>query len=223
MQEYGQLALALATQNNLDIQEDVFNRPLESSSNAVNSKNNIEVIAWKKLIDGDKLALGNLYDQYIDILFAYGMYHSKDRGYIMDCIHDLFLDLYKYRKKLSLTTNVKYYLFKSLKRKINKKYKTKDIPVSKEEFQFKFEGNQKNHIASCEENIIVEERLLERNENLLKALKTLTKNQRKILFLRFNEDKTYEEISEIMNISIETARTSIYRAIKKLRKLKFNY
>ncbi len=196
MQEYGQLALALAAQNNLDIHEDVFNQPSETSSNDINFINHEGDIAWKKLIDGDKLALGNLYDQYIDILFSFGMYHSKDRGYIMDCIHDLFLDLYKYRKNLSIRTNVKYYLFKSLKRKINKKYKIKDIPVSKEEFQFKFEGNQKNHIASCEEKIIVEERLSERNQNLLKALKTLTKNQRRVLFLRFNEDRTYEEISE---------------------------
>lgn len=220
MQEYGQLALALATQKKIDIHEDVFNKPSENSFNDVN---HFGIIAWEKLINGDKYALGDLYDQYIDVLFSYGMYHSKDRGYVMDCIHDLFLDLYKYRKKLSTTTNVKYYLFKSLKRKINRKYKTKDIPVSKEEFQFKFEGNKKNHISSCEERIIVEERLLERNQNLLKALKTLTKNQRKILFLRFNEDRTYEEISEIMDISIDTARTSIYRAIKKLRKLKFNY
>lgn len=222
MQEYGQLALALATENNLDISEHVFNQPSETSSYDIESKNNIEVIVWKKLIDGDKLALGNLYDQYIDILFSYGMYHSKDRGYVMDCIHDLFLDLYKYRRNLSETANVKYYLFKSLRRKINKKYKTKDLPVSKEEFLFRFEGTQKNNVASCEQSIIDQEQTLERNSKLSKALKTLTKKQRQVLFLRFNQNRTYEEISEIMDISIETARTSIYRAIKKLRKLKFN-
>ena len=68
--------------------------------------------------------------------------------------------------------------------------------------------------------IIGEEQTLERNNNLSKALKTLTKKQRKVLFLRFNQDRTYQEISEIMGVSIETARTSIYRAIKTLRKLK---
>lgn len=220
MQKYGELALALATENNLDIGEHVFNQPPETSSNDIDILNRIEVITWKKLIDGEKQALGDLYDQYIDILFSYGMYHSKDRGYVMDCIHDLFLDLYKYRKKLSITANVKYYLFKSLRRKINKKYKVKELPVSKEEFQFRFEGTQKNNVASCEEKIIGEEETLERNNNLSKALKTLTKKQRKVLFLRFNQDRTYEEISEIMDVSIETARTSIYRAIKTLRKLK---
>jgi len=220
MQEYGELALALATENNLDISEHVFSQLSETSSNDMDC---VEAIAWKKLIDGDKLALGDLYDQYIDILFSYGMYHSKDRGYVMDCIHDLFLDLYKYRKNLSETVNVKYYLFKSLRRKINKKYKTRELPVSNEEFLFRLEGTQKNNVASCEERIISEEQVLERNNNLSKALKILTKKQRQVLFLRFNQNKTYQEISEIMDISIETARTSIYRAIKKLRKLKFHY
>jgi RNA polymerase sigma-70 factor (ECF subfamily) len=220
MQEYGRLALAIATQNNLDIDEHLFDQPSENSFNDIN---HTDVTAWNKLVDGDKQALGDLYDQFIDVLFSYGMYHARDRGYVMDCIHDLFLDLYKYRKNLSVTANVKYYLFKSLRRKINKKYRVKESPVSNEQFQFRFEGNKKNHIASCEEKIIGEEHIIERNESLLKALKTLTKNQQQVLFLRYNEDKTYEEISEIMNISIETARTSIYRAIKKLRKLNFSY
>lgn len=223
MQDYGELALALATENNLNINEHVYNVKSETSSNNTDAINELQSITWKKLIDGDKLALGELYDQFIDILFSYGMYHAKDRGYVMDCIHDLFLDLYKYRKNLSTKTNVKYYLFKSLKRKINKKYKTKDLPISKEEFQFKFEKNQKNNTASCEDQIIDDEQISERNNNLSKALKTLTAKQREILFLRFNQDKTYKEISEIMGISIETARTSIYRAIKTLRKFKFKH
>lgn len=223
MQEYGELALALATENNLKISEDVFNQLSESSSSGNALANYNDKVAWKKLINGDKLALGDLYDQYVNILFSYGMYHSKDRGYVMDCIHDLFLDLYKYRKNLSKTDNVKYYLFKSLKRKINKKYKTKDLPVSKENFLFTFEGTSKNHSKSCEEEIIAQERILERNNNLSEALKVLTKKQRKVLYLRYNQDRTYEEISDIMGISVETARTSIYRAIKKLRKLKFHY
>lgn len=223
MQEYGELALALATEHNLDINEHVFNQAKESSSTDLFVEKNKGVIAWKKLVEGDKLALGELYDQYIDILFSYGMYHSKDRGYVMDCIHDLFLDLYKYRRNLSVTDNVKYYLFRSLKRKINRKYKTKDLPVSKEEFLYTLEETDKNHSISCEDKIINDEQVSERNSKLSIALKSLTKKQRRVLFLRFSQDRTYEEISEIMDVSIETARTSIYRAIKTLRKQNLHF
>jgi len=223
MQEYGELALALAAEYNIEVNEHVFKQSKEIRSTDLFNEKNKGVITWRKIVEGDKLALGELYDQYIDILFSYGMYHSKDRGYVMDCIHDLFLDLYKYRKNLSVTDNVKYYLFKSLKRKINRKYKTRDLPVSKEEFLYTLDETEKNHSTSCEDKIINDERVSERNSKLAGALKSLTKKQRRVLFLRFSQDRTYEEISEIMDVSIETARTSIYRAIKTLRKQNLHY
>lgn len=178
---------------------------------------------WKAIKEGDTSALGALYDLYIDDLFTYGMYHAQDRSYIMDCIHDLFLDLYKYRLNLSLTDNVKYYLFKSLKRKINKKYRVKNLVLPINFDLTKSIDNIGNrHSMSHEEAIIDSECALERSAKMAEAMKTLTKKQRKCLCLRFDEEKTYEEISEIMGITIQTARTTVYRAIKILRTSKFN-
>ena len=59
---------------------------------------NSELTIWGNLKKGDQTALGELYNLYIDILYSFGIQHSQDRGYVMDCIHDLFVDLYKYRK-----------------------------------------------------------------------------------------------------------------------------
>lgn len=181
-----------------------------------------EQIIWNNLKNGDEVALGELYDLYVDILFAFGIHHSKDRSYVMDCIHDLFLDLYKYRKRLSSKVNIKFYLIKSLKRKINKKYKVKTVTLDND-FQFSIQLDQKKHAKSIETKIIKKEKNVERNLRLQNALCTLTKKQRQGLYLRFNEDKTYEEISEIMKISVQTARTTTYRAIKVLRKYNLNY
>lgn len=183
---------------------------------------NCEVTIWENLKKGDEAALGELYNLYIDTLFSFGIQHSQDRGYIMDCIHDLFVDLYKYRKSLSTTNNIKYYLFKSLKRKINKKYSRKEIPVGME-FQYSVNEILKSHTKSHEEEIIKKEYNTEKFSQLENALCELTKKQRKGLFLRYNQEKTYEEISQIMGVSVQTARTTTYRAIKILRKYKFSY
>ncbi|MEP2688900.1 MAG: sigma-70 family RNA polymerase sigma factor [Maribacter dokdonensis] len=177
---------------------------------------NTETVIWKKLIDGDESALGDLYNIYVDCLFSYGINCTKDRTYVMDCIHDLFVDLFKYRENLTMTDNVKYYLFKSLKRKINRKYATKTISIS-EEYQYSLHQDTRNYTNSCEEDIIRTERLTEKRMILANALESLTKKQRKGLFLRFNQDKSYEEISEIMEVSVQTARTIVYRALKALR------
>ncbi|WP_159022082.1 RNA polymerase sigma factor [Formosa sp. L2A11] len=221
MQEYGELALALVAKNNPDIDSAALNQVTESSASKMFPEEKSDAVIWKKLKEGDKLALGELYDRYVNILFSYGMYHSKDRGYVMDCIHDLFVDLYKYRANLSKTDNVKYYLFKSLKRKINKKYNKKNASVSLDDFDYETEALNKRHSDSCEKNIIAEEHISERNMKLRNAMKTLSDKQRNVLSLRFEEEKTYEEISEIIGVSVQSARTSIYRAIKVLRKLNF--
>ncbi|MEO9513510.1 MAG: sigma-70 family RNA polymerase sigma factor [Flavobacteriaceae bacterium] len=207
--------MAIAGESNFGIPEQNGLHPELGNKNLFVVKNK-ETGVWENLKAGDENALGELYNIYIDTLFAYGLNFSQDRGYVMDCIHDLFVDLHKYRKSLSTTDNIKYYLFKSLKRKINKKYHRKIIPVSMD-YQFSVNAKLKNYTCSHEEDIINGERVSEKSIKLSNALNTLTKKQRKGLFLRFNQQRTYEEIAEIMGVSVQTARTTIYRALKTLR------
>ncbi|MEE9362619.1 MAG: sigma-70 family RNA polymerase sigma factor [Cellulophaga sp.] len=175
-----------------------------------------DLILWEKLKKGSISALGELYDIYIEDLFSYGMQTSSDKEYVMDCIHDLFLDLYKYKYKLASTDNVKYYLLKALKRKINKKYNKKIISVASE-YAVKNSCLQGNYAESYEEEIIALEYASERTSKLGNSLNFLTSRQKTGLFLRFAQERPYEEIAEIMNVSIQSSRTIIYRAIKALK------
>ena len=177
----------------------------------------IEIILWERLKKGDLDALGSLYNKYIDELFAYGIQISTDKSYVMDCIHDLFFDLYKYKGKLASTDNVKYYLLKSLKRKIFKKNATKIISLSQTN-EFPISTTDGIYSSSIEDEIIASEHVSEKTLQLTTALNFLSKKQRRALFLRYNEDKPYEEIALIMEVSVQTSRTIMYRAIKILRK-----
>src|SRR5690606_28304971 len=177
---------------------------------------NTEERIWEGVKKGDQNALGELYTLFVDSLFAYGASLTKDREYVMDCIHDLFLDLYKYRKGLSNTDNIKYYLIKSLKRKILRKYKSKIIPFSTF-FPDSNPHDRNDYIKSHEEDLIQSEYLIEKDRKLNDALNTLTNKQRRGLFLKFTQQRSYKEISEVLGISIGSARTVIYRALKSLR------
>lgn len=181
----------------------------------------LEIIYWNKLRCGDTSALGALYDRFVDVLFIHGMGKDHNRDYVMDCIHDLFFDLYKYRSKLSDTDNVEYYLKKSLNRKINRQYKKKDMPFEIDSNLFK-KSLVKNYTDSYEEDLIREEGMAERSLKLHEAIDTLTPKQKKGLYLRFDQERTYEEIADIMDTSIESARTTVYRALKTLRKYPFS-
>jgi len=174
-----------------------------------------DLILWAQLKDGDIDALGGLYDLFIDELFSYGVQFCADKTVVMDSIHDVFLNLYKYRKKLANTDQVKYYLFRSLKNQIISSLKGELLDQA---FMFNDDVYINKYSNSIEEEIIETEFNNEQTYKLSKAINSLSKKQRKGLFLRFTEECDYEEIAQIMNVSVQTSRTLVYRAIKTLRK-----
>lgn len=174
-----------------------------------------DIVLWQSLKQGHINALGHLYDQFIEELFSYGSQFSQDKKYVMDAIHNFFSNLYKYRKNLTETENVKYYLLLSLKNQILKQSKAESIFIPNtllpESVIFK------NSTDSHEETLIEAEYKDQQSHRLSDVVKTLSKKQKQCNFLRFNENRKYEEIAEIMNVSLETSRTFIYRAIQGLR------
>lgn len=52
------------------------------------------------------------------MLYRYGFQYTKDKALIKDAIQDLFVELRQKRKRLSHTTSIKLYLYKSIRRKI---------------------------------------------------------------------------------------------------------
>lgn len=156
-------------------------------------------------------AFHELYQLYADILFSFGMIYRKEPELVKDYIHDLFFDLYKYRKNLADNDHIRNYLFKSLKRKIQsgKGGKLNLIyTVSVPE-----ETGLKNYTRDEEEREFQEENLVK----IRVAMKKLTDRQQEILNLRFQVGLTYPEIAVILDISVESVRTQVYRAVKTIR------
>ncbi len=68
---------------------------------------------WKRFLKGDDRAYTELYNLYIDDLFAYGMHFTTNRESVKDCIQEVFISLYKDRSKQRKVNNIKSYLFVS--------------------------------------------------------------------------------------------------------------
>lgn len=166
-------------------------------------------MAW---IEGDECAFKDLYTQYADILFSFGLRYTPDRDIVKDAIHDLFIDLHKYRRSLSLHVNVKGYLFSSLKRKIVSVLKKKNKEAG-------FENSDLSFYISYghDESIINGERQTELRGRLQRELNLLPDRQREVLYLRFHSELEYEDIAVLMDITVATCRTLVYRALKQLR------
>ncbi len=170
---------------------------------------------WKRFIEGDDKAFFTIYDQYFDALYGYGIHFSKDKDLIKDCIHDLFLDLYKYRERLSETNNIHFYLFRSLRRLLYKEQSKRISVLSDEKILL-----QNDISVMAFEDTIIESETKNRNYKILReAMKELSDKQREGLSLKFAQNFSYKEIADILGISVESARTNIYRALKDLRKV----
>lgn len=169
---------------------------------------NSDYLLWKRMKAGETKAFNEVYQTYADILFSFGMVYSKDREYVKDCIHDLFFELYKYRKNLSDNDHIRNYLFKSLKRKIQSANKAKLELIYTENIH---ESGDSKITSDGEDE--QEERL----EQIRKALTKLSGHQQEVLNLRFQIGLNYAEIARLMDISVESVRTLVYRSVKTIR------
>lgn len=169
---------------------------------------------WEEFIAGGHEAFRGLYDRYADMLFGYGCLYVRDRELVKDCLHDLFVDLDRYRAGLNPNVNVKAYLLASLRRKLlaaQQKQPAYTAIESLEEYAVCSDvPNAESRMISTEQEITVMKRLHS-------ELNKLPTRQREVLHLKFNMELSYTEIAGLMEISEATSRTLAYRAIRRLR------
>ena len=73
-------------------------------------------VRWQQFLLGDHDAFSWLYNEYVQMLFRYGLRFTSDSELIKDCIQELFVTIYKNRKRLGTPpVNVKVYIFVSLR------------------------------------------------------------------------------------------------------------
>jgi RNA polymerase sigma factor (sigma-70 family) len=180
----------------------------------MNSDSDIKVV-WKKFQQGDKGAFATLYNLYIDSLYRYGTKLSGDGDLVKDAIQEVFLDLYMKRKKNKTNPeNLKYYLILALKRNLIKKLiRNRKLVDNNLNNELLFEPEY-----SIEKTIVEQEEDIEIRQKVSDALNQLSPKQKEVVYLRFNEALDYKDIAQILNISIESVRKQVYRALKSVRK-----
>ncbi len=168
---------------------------------------------WANFKSGDNEALSMIFSQNSRRLYLYGLKLTANSSTIEDSIQDLFSDLVRNRKSLGDTNNIQFYLFKSFKRRLQRQLlKEKRYNLKDNDLEYPFEITY-----SIEHDIILEENARQKVKSLQLAINQLTSRQKEALYLKFTEGLDYEEISEIMDMSIESCRNLIYRTIKSLR------
>ena len=163
-------------------------------------------------------SIASVYNEYIDHMYAYALHLGFDEDMAMDAIHDVFYKLCIRYNSLEKVENLKFYLFRSLKNRLidiqrtSKEYT--DTSIEKENI---CENMSFNLEVTVEDKLIDREELEEIRRKVKNILENLTDRQREIIYLRYIHEYTYEEIAELMHISVASCRNLISKSLTKLK------
>lgn len=164
---------------------------------------------WQELKRGQKNALEQLFLLYYADLFRYAVKFSGDEALAEDHIQDLFLNIWKRRDYLGEVTSVKTYLWTALRRSLIHHQREKGQKAKALNKRDMYEVGMQ---FSEEEIVIREEENKAKREALKNALNKLSPRQREIIYLRYYNGMTYEEINSITSLNYQTLRNHVYNS-----------
>lgn len=173
-----------------------------------------EVAIWDQFRSGDQKAFTELYQHFVQPLYSYSMGVTSDKELIKDCLHDLFVELWRNHATIGPTTSVKYYLMASIKRKLVRHLET----------QMKNHVHHTNYMIDFSEADYSQEAILIKyedeirtNKQLSNCLDMLSKRQREAISLRFFQNMDTDQISDSMKINPQSVYNLIFGALRVMK------
>ncbi len=174
-----------------------------------------DLFQWEGMLRGNKEAFASLYERYFKLLYNYGRKICQDGSRVEDAIHDLFVDLWRFKSNLSSTTSVRFYLYRALRRRLikdtnnNVNWFSQDGHLLEEVLQLAS--------PSSENDIIESESKDNRVSQLKKLLNDLSPRQYEAMVLFFYDELSYAEIASVLQVNEQSARNLVQRGLMQLR------
>lgn len=163
-----------------------------------------------QLRKGDEKALEELYERYWEQLFISAYNLVKNREICEDILQEIFIDLWNKRERLEIRVSLKSYLYTCTVYKVYD-YFRKNKKIIKIEL---LEDFDKRIQTSDPESRMIHEELVSHVNN---AIDSLPEKCRIIFRLSRDEQLSYKEIADKLNISVKTVEAQITKALKILK------
>lgn len=167
---------------------------------------------WSNFKSGDFASLGILFETHYQELFYYGIKIVAMPELVKDTIQDLFADVWERRKNMASVENIKAYLIISLRRELVRQIaKTRKESFADANISLQFSFSAEDFLISDEEN---------RNHSRLlsQSMQGLTDRQREVILLRFFHGLEFPEISQVLEMNVQSVRNLLFRSLDKIRK-----
>ncbi len=167
---------------------------------------------WVDEAREDMRKFSRLYDKYFEAIFGYVFRRTENEAVTADIASQVFLKAMQNLEKYEFRgLPFSAWLFRIAANEINRYYRKRG---KNQVFSIE-EDRLKDLIDAGWERDIKEEQM----NKLLAALKDTSTQVVEILELRFFEERSFKEISYILNITESGAKMRTYRAIEKIKQL----
>lgn len=173
------------------------------------SKSDIEQRLLDRLRNGDEDALKEAVELYYTSLCVYSVQFTENEDESEDIVQDLFVTMWE-KKMFDNISNLKMYLFISVRNKSIAAAKSHNLPLD-------CIDEQADSIYTEWYDDFTDDELMRRQRVLENSLKKLSPNEYEVLMQIIVNDRKYKDVAEDMNVSVNTVKIHLKRAMKKLR------
>jgi len=175
----------------------------------------IELI--ESYFNGDENAFAEIVNRYFKSIYNFSFRLVGNTKDAEDITQDVFVKVWKNIKKFDTSKNLKTWIF-TIARNTCVDYlrKKKDIPIS---FFDTEEGGNYMEDTLQDEGILADKAfdVFKDKKAVEKALNKISIIQREVITLKYVNEMSLTEVSEILNLSRETVKSHHRRALLKLR------
>ncbi|MGO4290727.1 RNA polymerase sigma factor [Chitinophaga sp. RAB17] len=149
-----------------------------------------------------------LYLRHWEELYGYAWKILGDKDHVEDVLQELFLHIWDKREGIKIDTNVKAYLFKSLKNRIYNFLKANAVKNAH------YQALLNSIDSAAEEDAVIERK--EYARRLLHHLEALPGKMREIARLYLMDGLNVKEISDLLSLSEHTVRNQLNNVKRRL-------
>lgn len=166
----------------------------------------------EKIKEGNESAFEILFIRYYEPLCKYAYGILKNKNEVEEIVQSVFVKVWEYHKNIQIKISFKSYLYQMVHNAVANEIKRKKVAQKHEE-----ELTRLNLHSPISENYPIANLISQESvEKIEKEIASLPE-QCRLVFIKYKfEDKSYNEIAEEMNISNNTIKTQLRRAMQKL-------
>lgn len=168
---------------------------------------------WHRFIhEGNQDALSQIYRDHYDLLLNFGHRYTSDVQIIEDSIQNIFSHFLTTRKNTEEINNMPAYLITVFSRQLF-------LNLRKQKNLFLHENFPEDYFSyfiQSESDGGYKEETTQLPSIIKQSIQELSKKQQKIIYLRYECDLSYEEISSMLGITVDSCYKLIHRSMKKI-------